>query len=134
MPVPLRSSRVKSDCHSPDSPLQRSSARRNPFDHPSCIFELKMDGFLALEYIDRGKCELVSRKETCSNPSRRGALNLRSSTARQSWTAKSSAWIRPFRPLGRRSGRIPALPFLRSGASRVEYINFAVQCFCSERR
>ena len=33
-----------------------------PFDYPSCIFELKMDGFRALAYIDGGQCQLASRK------------------------------------------------------------------------
>ncbi len=39
-------------------PLQR---RRDPFDHPDWLFELKLDGFRALAYVERGTCRLVSR-------------------------------------------------------------------------
>ena len=35
---------------------------RQPFDHPDFLFELKHDGFRALEYITEGRCELVSRR------------------------------------------------------------------------
>ncbi len=39
-------------------PLQR---RRDPFDHRDWLFELKLDGFRALAYVERGKGRLVSR-------------------------------------------------------------------------
>jgi bifunctional non-homologous end joining protein LigD len=39
-------------------PLQR---RRDPFDHRDWLFELKLDGFRALAYVERGACRLVSR-------------------------------------------------------------------------
>jgi len=39
-------------------PLAR---RRDPFDHRDWLFELKLDGFRALAYIERGTCRLVSR-------------------------------------------------------------------------
>ena len=32
-----------------------------PFDHPDFIFEPKIDGFRALAYVRRHRCELVSR-------------------------------------------------------------------------
>jgi bifunctional non-homologous end joining protein LigD len=35
---------------------------RVPFDDPGFLFELKVDGFRALAYIDDGHCELVSRR------------------------------------------------------------------------
>jgi hypothetical protein len=35
---------------------------REPFDHPDFLFELKHDGFRALEHVWNGKCELVSPK------------------------------------------------------------------------
>jgi bifunctional non-homologous end joining protein LigD len=35
---------------------------RVPFDDPDFLFELKVDGFRALAYIDDGVCELVSRR------------------------------------------------------------------------
>jgi bifunctional non-homologous end joining protein LigD len=35
---------------------------RTPFDDPAFIFELKVDGFRGLAYIDDGICELVSRR------------------------------------------------------------------------
>jgi hypothetical protein len=38
---------------------------RTPFNDPDFIFELKVDGFRVLPYIDDGNCELVSR---CRNP------------------------------------------------------------------
>lgn len=34
---------------------------KEPFDDPEFIFELKHDGFLALAYIEDGKCKLTSR-------------------------------------------------------------------------
>src|SRR5690348_11492984 len=33
-----------------------------PFDHPDWIFELKMDGFRALAYVERGNARLMSRR------------------------------------------------------------------------
>src|SRR5262249_51747877 len=35
--------------------------RREPFDDRSWLFELKLDGFRALAYVERGTCRLVSR-------------------------------------------------------------------------
>jgi bifunctional non-homologous end joining protein LigD len=35
--------------------------RARPFNHSDWLFELKYDGFRALAYFERGKCELVSR-------------------------------------------------------------------------
>jgi bifunctional non-homologous end joining protein LigD len=35
---------------------------RTPFNDPYFLFELKVDGFGGLAYIDDGKCELVSRR------------------------------------------------------------------------
>jgi hypothetical protein len=37
------------------------SLRLEPFDSDQFIFELKIDGFRSLAYIDNGKCDLVSR-------------------------------------------------------------------------
>ena len=39
----------------------RLSRRIEPFDSDRFIFELKIDGFRSLAYIDNGQCELVSR-------------------------------------------------------------------------
>jgi bifunctional non-homologous end joining protein LigD len=39
----------------------RLTRRIEPFDHPDWIFELKLDGFRALAYLDNGKCDLMSR-------------------------------------------------------------------------
>jgi len=39
-------------------PLDR---RRDPFDHRDWLFELKLDGFRALAYVERGQARLVSR-------------------------------------------------------------------------
>src|SRR5215471_16155500 len=36
--------------------------RREPFDHPERIFEIKHDGFRALAYLENGTERLVSRK------------------------------------------------------------------------
>ena len=33
-----------------------------PFDHSDWIFEIKLDGFRALAFIENGVCRLVSRK------------------------------------------------------------------------
>jgi bifunctional non-homologous end joining protein LigD len=38
------------------------SRRREPFDHPDWIFELKHDGFRSLAYVTDGACQLVSRR------------------------------------------------------------------------
>jgi bifunctional non-homologous end joining protein LigD len=35
--------------------------KREPFDHPDWLFEIKFDGFRSLAYIRNGECELVSR-------------------------------------------------------------------------
>jgi bifunctional non-homologous end joining protein LigD len=37
--------------------------RKEPFDHPDWLFELKHDGFRAVAYISDGKCWLISRRE-----------------------------------------------------------------------
>jgi bifunctional non-homologous end joining protein LigD len=39
----------------------RLSRRPEPFDSDDYIFELKIDGFRALAYIENGQCDLVSR-------------------------------------------------------------------------
>jgi bifunctional non-homologous end joining protein LigD len=39
----------------------RLSRRSEPFDSADYIFELKIDGFRALAYIENGECDLVSR-------------------------------------------------------------------------
>ena len=39
-------------------PLQ---SRKDAFDHPDWVFELKYDGFRALAYLRNGECKLVSR-------------------------------------------------------------------------
>jgi bifunctional non-homologous end joining protein LigD len=39
-------------------PLARFDA---PFEHPSWIFEPKLDGFRAVAYVESGACRLVSR-------------------------------------------------------------------------
>jgi len=33
-----------------------------PFGHSDFLYELKMDGFRCVAYIEDGKCELISRK------------------------------------------------------------------------
>jgi hypothetical protein len=38
------------------------SRLREPFDDPDWLFELKHDGFRTLAYVERGKCELISRR------------------------------------------------------------------------
>src|SRR5262249_36378983 len=43
------------------SPM-RLAVRREPFDSPECIFEVKYDGFRALAILESGSCRLVSRK------------------------------------------------------------------------
>ncbi len=40
----------------------RLMQRRDPFDHPKWIFEIKYDGFRALAYVRDAECSLVSRK------------------------------------------------------------------------
>jgi bifunctional non-homologous end joining protein LigD len=40
----------------------RLAVRRDPFDHPDWLYELKLDGFRALAVIESGACRLVSRK------------------------------------------------------------------------
>jgi ATP-dependent DNA ligase len=39
----------------------RLSRRPQPFDSDDYIFELKIDGFRSLAYLENGKCALVSR-------------------------------------------------------------------------
>src|SRR5437016_1952781 len=39
----------------------RLSRRSEPFDSDDYIFELKIDGFRSLAYIENGQCDLVSR-------------------------------------------------------------------------
>ena len=39
----------------------RLAVRRDPFDHPDWIYELKLDGFRSFAVIEPGTCELVSR-------------------------------------------------------------------------
>ena len=39
----------------------RLSLRQKPFDHADYIFELKMDGYRCVAYIEQGACKLVSR-------------------------------------------------------------------------
>jgi len=39
----------------------RLTRRPEAFDHPDWIFELKLDGFRSLAYIEAGECRLVSR-------------------------------------------------------------------------
>src|SRR6516165_9057689 len=39
----------------------RLSRRPEPFDSDDYIFELKIDGFRSLAYIENGQCDLVSR-------------------------------------------------------------------------
>jgi len=36
--------------------------RKEPFDHPDWLFDVKYDGFRAISYIQRGRCNLVSRR------------------------------------------------------------------------
>ena len=36
---------------------------RAPFDHPEFVYELKMDGWRCLAYIENGVCRLISRKQ-----------------------------------------------------------------------
>src|SRR5713226_5671922 len=40
----------------------RLAIRREPFDHPDFIYEVKYDGFRALAHIEAGSRSLVSRK------------------------------------------------------------------------
>jgi hypothetical protein len=39
----------------------RLASRREAFDHPEWLFELKYDGFRALAFVEQGRCRLVSR-------------------------------------------------------------------------
>jgi len=60
--------------------LIRLSRRLEPFDSDQFIFELKIDGFRSLAYIENGKCDLVSRNGNTfrnSRISRNGLANLR---------------------------------------------------------
>ncbi len=40
---------------------QPLKSRKDAFDHPEWLFELKYDGFRALAYLEDGACQLVSR-------------------------------------------------------------------------
>lgn len=40
----------------------RLARRREPFDHPDWLYEIKFDGFRALTYVENGKCRLVSHR------------------------------------------------------------------------
>jgi hypothetical protein len=40
----------------------RLAVRREPFDSPDWLFELKLDGFRTLAFIESGCCRMVSRK------------------------------------------------------------------------
>src|SRR5262249_26376532 len=40
----------------------RLASRREPFDDPDWLYEIKYDGFRALAQIESGACQLVSRK------------------------------------------------------------------------
>jgi bifunctional non-homologous end joining protein LigD len=53
------------------------SLLRTPFNDPDFIFELKVDGFRALAYIDDGVCELVSRRRNPYKSFRELATSLR---------------------------------------------------------
>jgi bifunctional non-homologous end joining protein LigD len=46
---------------------QPLKSRRDPFDHPDYLFELKYDGFRALAYLENGRCRLISRNGTTFN-------------------------------------------------------------------
>ena len=35
--------------------------RKEPFDDPDWVFELKYDGFRGLCYLERGRCRFISR-------------------------------------------------------------------------
>ena len=50
---------------------------RTPFNDPDFLFELKVDGFRALAYIDDGVCELVSRRRNPYKSFRELANSLR---------------------------------------------------------
>jgi len=47
----------------------RRSRRPEPFDSKEFIYELKIDGFRSLAYIENGQCDLVSRNGNHSYPS-----------------------------------------------------------------
>ena len=50
---------------------------RTPFNDPDFLFELKVDGFRALAYVDDGVCELVSRRRNPYKSFRELANSLR---------------------------------------------------------
>src|SRR5215212_7353046 len=41
----------------------RLAVRREPFDHPEFVYELKFDGFRSLALVEDGSCRLVSRNQ-----------------------------------------------------------------------
>jgi ATP-dependent DNA ligase len=43
------------------SPMQLGR-KPEPFDHPDWLYELKLDGFRALAYLEAGSCRLISRR------------------------------------------------------------------------
>jgi bifunctional non-homologous end joining protein LigD len=46
----------------------RLAVRREPFDHPDWLFELKFDGFRSLAVIESGSCRLISRNAQLYKP------------------------------------------------------------------
>jgi len=38
------------------------TSRKEPFDDPDWLFDLKYDGFRAVSYFERGSCRFVSRR------------------------------------------------------------------------
>ena len=40
----------------------RRSRRAKPFDSEDYLFELKIDGYRSLAYVESGECRLVSRR------------------------------------------------------------------------
>src|SRR5258706_3037696 len=52
---------VESKSVVPDFTPMRLAVRRDPFDHPDWIYELKLDGFRSFAVIEPGTCELDDR-------------------------------------------------------------------------
>jgi hypothetical protein len=70
--------------------------KREAFDHPDFLFEVKFDGWRALAYLEDGRSELVSRKGNAL----KSFESLRAALARLPRRAvldgaRSSAWMRP---------------------------------------
>src|ERR1700751_1360326 len=55
-----------------------------PFDHTEFVFELKMDGWRCLTYIENGACRLISRKQN----------QLKACFMRATWRGKASGCLR----------------------------------------